>query len=281
MTNITLRQLEGFPYNVCIDPDLLAYWNRMLNRRLAWIRKNRDKPGIDTTDLITGYDGLPTCANLSTEPIDFDPIAYADKYTNALELKLLFQPVNRAWAQGHIAAHQAVERVIRILEDRPKTTHFAWGHVLDWITNMDVTRFIKTLDLMERIMDAKRIYFADFEQLRHFANKPYSSGLHIGSPCMQNMCRIIGLDVDDKFTWLYLPLYRRQLACRAEHIQNFILPVHQALSGNLNRTIDVAGYVGGRLRLLLDADHNKELLRQLDGELVDMMHQIRATAPQV
>ncbi|KAF4949160.1 hypothetical protein FGADI_9076 [Fusarium gaditjirri] len=175
---LPLAALEGSCSKACINPDLLRYWNFLLQRRIAWIHYHRDNPGVNpgvnTTILIPGPDGLPICENLPPKPPDFMTIPYPDQNSDSIELKLLLEPANRAWARKYVATDDCVDRVVGILQDRSPATHFAWGRILDWIMNMDLDRDIKTLDLMEQIMDARRAYVRDSEQLAHFATKPQS-----------------------------------------------------------------------------------------------------------
>jgi hypothetical protein len=255
------------------------YWNLLLQRRLAWIRHNRDTANIDLQNLLPGPDGLPTCNNLPSEPEGFQPIPFNKDRASFLDLKLLFQPANRVWAQEHIVEHDTVERVTRILEERSTATHLVWDKVLDWLMNLDVTRDIKSLDLMERIMDATRVYTRDSNQLTYLARQPHcilEYKKFCRTSCVQTMCRIIGLDVDDKFTWLDQPFKHKRLVCREDHIRNIIQPAHQALSGKMdNQVEDITAYVAERVRDLLEAEDNLALLRRLDHELVVMMHQVR------
>lgn len=65
---LPLIQLQGGGSRSCIIPGLMDHWKKLLDRRLAWIRHHRDNPiinpDVDTSNLITGVDGLPTCENL-------------------------------------------------------------------------------------------------------------------------------------------------------------------------------------------------------------------------
>ncbi|KAF5576977.1 hypothetical protein FPANT_10660 [Fusarium pseudoanthophilum] len=279
-----LIKLQGTGARACMHVGLLGYWKQLLNRRLAWIRHHRDNPHInpdvDTNKLISDVNGLPTCANLPLEPDAFEPLPYCDKDSNTVEMKLLFEPVNRAWAGEHVAPQRFIDGVTHILQGKPATTHFAWTRVFDWLYTLDLNREVKTLDLMEQVMEARRMYARDLEQLEHFAENPHSITQRRESLCIKTMCRLIGLDVDERFDWLYKPFVHMQLKCREEWIRNIILPAHEALVANKpEERARTAVYVGGCVRSLLEADHNVYLYQQLDDQLIEMMDEVRNSIP--
>ncbi|KAG5744998.1 hypothetical protein H9Q69_008334 [Fusarium xylarioides] len=282
-------KLLGIGSRACIHPDLLGYWKQLLDRRLAWIRHHRENPhinpNVDTNKLISDIDGLPTCEHLPLEPDGFEPLPYCDKDSNTVEMKLLFAPANRAWAREHVAQTHMIERVTHILQERSAATHFAWGRVFDWLYGMHPNRVIKTLELMEQVAEARRLYARDFEQLKHFAENPHAITQQRDSLCIQTMCRIIGLDVDadDRFDWLYQEFHHMKLKCREEWIRNIILPAHEALAAAHHNKPDqrasIAVYVAERVRALLEADHNLRLYQLLDDELIGMMIEVRNAVP--
>ncbi|KAF4438650.1 hypothetical protein FACUT_4759 [Fusarium acutatum] len=283
---LPLVKLQGTGSRACINPGLLGYWKQLLDRRLAWIHHNRDhphiNPNVDTSKLITDVDGLPTCENLPLEPDAFEPLPYCDKDSNSVEMRLLFEPANRAWAREHVAPKHFIDRVTHILQDKSAATHFAWGRIFDWLYNMDVNKGIRTLDLMEQIIDARKVYVRDIEQLKHFVDKPHTITQRSDSLCIQTMCRVIGLDVDvdEKFDWMYQPFHHMKLKCRADWIRNIIQPAHEALAAHKpDQRASIATFVGERAKALLEADHNVMLYRQLDNELIDMMNEIRSAVP--
>lgn len=196
-------------------------------------------------------------------------------------MRLLFEPANRAWAREHIAPKHFIDNVTHILRDRSAATHFAWAHLYDWLYTMDLHRVIKTLDLMERIIEARKIYVRDIEQLKHFAENPYTITQRGDSLCIQTMCRIIGLDVDDNFDWLYQPFQHMQLKCREKWIRSIIQPAHEALAGHgPDRRAKIALYVGDCVKSLQNVDHNVTLYARLDHEMIEVMQEVRAgTSP--
>ncbi|KAF4497869.1 hypothetical protein FAGAP_5969 [Fusarium agapanthi] len=277
-------KLQGSSSNACINHGLLGYWKQLLNRRLAWIRHHRDNPAInpdvDTSKLIVGVDGLPTCENLPLESDAFEPIPYYSIDSNTIEMKLLFEPANRAWAREHVAPQHLINKVKNILQNKPAATHFAWGRLFDWLYTTDFNRVIKTLDLMEQIIEARKMYSRDIDQLKHFIDNPHTITQRPDSLCIQTMCRLIGLDVDDKFDWLYKELNHMQLDCRREWILNTILPAHEVLSVHTpSRRANIAVYVGGRAKALHEADRNVALYTQLDSVLLEMMDIVRSDIP--
>ncbi|KAF5685113.1 hypothetical protein FDENT_6404 [Fusarium denticulatum] len=281
---LALIKLQGTGARACRHPGLLGYWKQLLNRRLAWIRHHRHNPHInpdvDTSKLISDVDGLPTCENLPLEPDAFEPLPYCEKDSNTVEMRLLFEPANRAWAGEHVAPKHFIDRVTHILQERPSTTHFAWSRVFDWLYTLDLNRELKTLDLMERVMEARRMYARDLAQLEHFAENPYTITQRRDSLCIKTMCRMIGLDVGERFDWLYKPFLHMQLQCREEWIRSVILPAHQALAEHKpGGRAGIAVYVGECVESFLKADHNLHLYQQLDDQLIDMMHEVRNSIP--
>ncbi|KLO81176.1 uncharacterized protein FFB20_09619 [Fusarium fujikuroi] len=282
---LPLIRLQGGGSRSCIIPGLMDHWKQLLDRRLAWIRHHRDNPNInpdvDTSKLITGVDGLPTCENLPPEPEAFRPIPYSEKDTNGIQMRLLFEPANRAWAREHVAPKHFIDNVTHILQHRAVATHFAWANLFDWLYMMDVHRVIKTLDLMERIIEARKIYVRDIEQLKHFAENPHTITQRRDSLCIQTMCRIIGLDVDDNFDWLYQqPFQHMQLKSRVDWIRNVILPAHEALASHKpERRAGIAVFVGDCVKSLQESDPNVRLYALLDHEMIEMMGEVRAGVP--
>ncbi|KAF5984639.1 hypothetical protein FCOIX_2528 [Fusarium coicis] len=279
-----LIKLQGTGARACIHPGLLGYWKQLLNRRLAWIRHHRDNPHInpdvDTNKLISDANGLPTCARLPPEPDAFEPLPYRDQDSNTVEMKMLFEPVNRAWAGEHVAPRYFIDRVTHILHGRPPTTHFAWSRVIDWLYTLDLNRDLKTLDLMEQVMEARRMYVRDVAQLEYFAENPHAITQRRESSCIKIMCRLIGLDVDERFDWLHKPFIHVQLKSREEWIRNIILPAHQALAAHKpEERAGIAVYVGECVQKFLKADHNVHLYQQLDDQLIDMMDEICNSIP--
>ncbi|KAF5699399.1 hypothetical protein FMUND_14774 [Fusarium mundagurra] len=281
-----LIKLQGTGARACMHPDLLGHWKQLLNRRLAWIRHHRQNPHVnpkvDTNKLISGVDGLPTCENLPPEPDAFEPVPYCEKDFNTVEMRMLFEPANRAWAGEHVAPRRFIDRVTRILQEKPATTHFAWMRVFEWLYTLDLNRELKTLDLMDQIMEARRMYARDVAQLKHFAQNPHTITQRRDSLCIKTMCRLIGLDVDESqgFDWLYKPFHHLQLKCREEWIRNIILPAHEALVAHQpDQRASIAVYVGERVKALLEADHNVTLYQQLDDQLLDMMNEVRNAVP--
>ncbi|KAF5254525.1 hypothetical protein FANTH_783 [Fusarium anthophilum] len=277
-------KLQGTGARACMHPGMLGYWKQLLNRRLAWIRHHRDNPHInpdvDTNKLISDVDGLPTCANLPLEPDAFEPLPRCDKDSNTVGMRLLFEPANRAWAGEHVAPKHFIDRVTHLLRERPAATHFAWSRVFDWLYTLDLNRDIKTLDLMEQIIKARGMYARDLAQLRHFAENPHTITQRRDSLCIRTMCRLIGLDVDERFDWLYKPFLHMQLECREGWIRNIILPTHEALATpKPEERAGIAVYVGECVEAFLKADHNVHLYQQLDDQLIDMMDEVRNTIP--
>ncbi|KAF5964012.1 hypothetical protein FBULB1_13018 [Fusarium bulbicola] len=275
-----LIKLQGTGARACMHPGVLGYWKQLLNRRLAWIRHHRDNPHInpdvDTNKLISDVDGLPTCANLPLEPDAFEPLPHCDKDSNTVEMRLLFEPANRAWAGEHVAPKHFIDRVTHILQERPATTHFAWSRVFDWLYTLDLNRDLKTLDLMEQIIKARGMYARDLAQLQHFADNPHTITQRRDSLCIRTMCRLIGLDVDERFDWLYKPFLHMQLKCREKWIRNIILPAHEALAApKPEERAGIAVYIGECVEAFLKADHNLHLYQQLDDQLIDMMDEVR------
>ncbi|KAF5628913.1 hypothetical protein F52700_8006 [Fusarium sp. NRRL 52700] len=283
-SKIPIIKLQGSVSDTCFNPGLLSYWKLLLNRRLAWIRHHHDHPSIipelDTSRLIVGVDGLPTCHYPPPEPDNFQPIHCPSIDTNTLEMRLLFQPANRAWAREHVAPRHLIERVTSILQNKSVATHVAWFHVFDSLYEMGLNETIKTLHLMEQIVLARQMYTRDIDQLKYFAENPHTITQRSDSLCIHTMCRLIGIDFTGNFDWLYGDLKHLKLECRAGWIRDFILPAHKALAAHApDQRAEIAAYVGGLARGLQEADRNVALYTQLDSVLLDMLDLVRSDIP--
>ncbi|KAF4340953.1 hypothetical protein FBEOM_5115 [Fusarium beomiforme] len=275
----TIR-LKGLEPRKCIDPELMGYWQQLLHRRLSWIRHcSRDGLG---NELRAGPDGLPTCDGLPTEPPDFEPI----EHPGSAALKALYQPDNFSWARYHVVPSKIILSITKILEARPKATHIAWKkQILDWVQTGQLITNIRSLDMIQRITNAKRTYTMDLIPLKSFVEmsrvlSATPTELQARPSCIEDMCRIIGIEVEGH-NWLGDPDNQKQVMERGARSFTPMWHVHQQLVADRNFNVitrATASAIAPSVEKFLDSDANKILLGQLEAEVDNLVNLICSQA---